>query len=85
MHSFGLSVTAHRAAMLAEPTERERYANAWMGDQDVVEVLFGTGRLEGGAVEALRSEPPGFGYYEDLKATSAEALRKQLTELYGIL
>ena len=51
LHSFGLSVTAHRAAMLAEPTERERCANAWMGDQDVVEVLFGTGRLEGGAVE----------------------------------
>ena len=54
---FGLSMTAHRVAMLALPTERERCADVRMGDQDVVEALLGAGRLEGGAVAAVRGEP----------------------------
>ena len=55
-HSFGLSMTARRSALSAWSTERERCADAWMGDQDVVETLLGSGRLEGGAVEAVRSK-----------------------------
>ena len=42
--------------LLAMPTETERRTDAWMGDQDVVEALLGTGRLEDGVVEALRGE-----------------------------
>ena len=35
-------MTAHRVAMLALPTERERCADVRMGDQDVVEALLGS-------------------------------------------
>ena len=55
--SFGLSMPAHQAAMLALPTERERCADVRMGDQDVVEALSGSGRFEDGAVEAVRGKP----------------------------
>ena len=54
-HSFGLSMMARRSTLSAWSTERERCADAWMGDQDVVETLLGSGRLEGGAVEAALS------------------------------
>ena len=44
--------------MLANPTARERGANARMGDEDAAEALSATGRLEGRVGETLRGEPP---------------------------
>ena len=44
--------------MLANPTARERGANARMGDEDAAEALSATGRLEGSVGETLRGEPP---------------------------
>ena len=64
--TLGLSLKAYRAVLLALPTERDRCADVQMGDQDVVEALSGPGRLEGGAVEAVRGEPsddPQLGRY----------------------
>ena len=40
--------------MLANPTARERGANARMGDEDAAEALSATGRLEGRVGETLR-------------------------------
>ena len=64
--TLGLSLKAYRTVLLALPTERDRCADVQMGDQDVVEALSGPGRLEGGAVEAVRGEPsddPQLGRY----------------------
>ena len=44
--------------MLANPTAKERGANARMGDEDAAEALSATGRLEGSVGETLRGEPP---------------------------
>ena len=55
-HSFSLSMTWRRAVLLAKPTERDGRTDARMGDQDVVEALSGTGRLEDGVVAALRGK-----------------------------
>ena len=44
--------------MLANPTARERGANARMGDEDAAEALSTTGRLEGSVGETLWGEPP---------------------------
>ena len=52
----GLAVAASRSTLLAKSTAVERRIDAWMGDQDVIEALFGPGRLEGGVVEALRDQ-----------------------------
>ena len=64
--TLGLSLKAYRAVLLALPTQRDRCADVQMGDQDVVEALSEPGRLEGGAVEAVRGEPsddPQLGRY----------------------
>ena len=53
-----LAGAAVRSTMLTTSTTRERGTDAWMGDEDVAEVLPGTGRLEGGVVETLRGESP---------------------------
>ena len=53
-----LAGAALRSTMLTTSTTRERGTDAWMGDEDVAEVLPGTGRLEGGVVETLRGESP---------------------------
>ena len=52
-----LAGAALRSTMLTTSTTRERGTDAWMGDEDVAEVLPG-GRLEGGVVETLRGESP---------------------------
>ena len=52
------SSTGTHAARLANPTARERGANARMGDEDAAEALSATGRLEGRVGETLRGEPP---------------------------
>ena len=64
--TLGLSLKAYQTVLLALPTERDRCADVQMGDQDVVEALSGPGRLEGGAVEAVRgesSDDPQLGRY----------------------
>ena len=53
-----LAGAALRSTMLTTSTTRKRGTDAWMGDEDVAEVLPGTGRLEGGVVETLRGESP---------------------------
>ena len=57
--TLGLSLKAYWTVLLALPTERDRCADVQMGDQDVVEAPSGPGRLEGGAVEAVRGESSG--------------------------
>ena len=54
---LGLSLKVLRAALLAEPTEREVCGNVQMGDNDVVEAPSGPRRLEGRVVATLWSEP----------------------------